>query len=134
VINSSQTSQAPDQTPVSTESRAATVAVAPPAPLAIDHQDQLQVSLLDQGVPQNLVDVVSKMSGALQGVGNGAGLLTQVLPPEGRNFIPQILAGANDALAKATGSVFWIMIVSGCAALILTLVLRDRELTQKQAR
>ncbi len=93
-------------------------------------QNQLPSSLADQGVPQQAIGLLLKLSGALQGVGDRAGLLSHLLPPPLRPLIPHILAGVDDAFAKAVGSIFWITLAAGSAALLFTLVLRDLELKQ----
>ena len=42
--------------------------------------------------------------------------------------MPRILAGANDAFARATGEILWLTLAAGRVALIFTLALRDVEL------
>ena len=96
------------------------------------YQDQLPKSLAAQGLPIPLVDTLAKLSQALQGVGVGGHLLARVLPASQANLIPQIVAGANDAIAKATGTVFWMTLITGLAGLVITLALRDRELKDVQ--
>jgi EmrB/QacA subfamily drug resistance transporter len=90
--------------------------------------DQLPKSLAAQGLPAPLVDLVAKLSQALQGVGAGDHVLARVLPASQQHLIPQIVAGANDAFAKATGAAFWMTLITGVVGLVLTLGLRDREL------
>jgi EmrB/QacA subfamily drug resistance transporter len=90
--------------------------------------NRLPQDLADQGVPQALIPQLVKLSGALQNVGNGRGLLEHILPAQLQPLIPKIIAGANDALALAIGDLFWITIVSGLLGLVFTLLLRDRPL------
>jgi len=93
-------------------------------------QSELPTSLRNQGVTQPLIDVLLKQAGVLQGVGNRAGLLAHVLPAQAHPLIPQILSGVNDAFAKSTGTVFWIALAAGGAALVVSLAIRDLELKQ----
>jgi MFS family permease len=93
-------------------------------------QNQLAHSVAQQSVPSDLVSVVSQLALGLQAVGNRSALLQQVLPPAGRTFIPAILAVANNAFATAIGGMFSLTVITGCAALVCTLLLRDRELTR----
>lgn len=92
------------------------------------YQEQLPKSLAAQGLPTPLVEMLAKLSQALQGVGAGGHLLARVLPASQQHLIPHIVAGANDAFAKATGTAFWMTLVTGVAGLVITLALRDREL------
>jgi EmrB/QacA subfamily drug resistance transporter len=89
---------------------------------------RLPANLSDQGVPQPLISVLVKYSGALQNVGNGRALLQQLLPGPEQALIPKVIAGANNALALAIGDLFWITIVSGVLGLACCLLLRDRPL------
>lgn len=93
-------------------------------------QSELPASLRNQGVPQPLIDILVKHAGVLQGVGNRAGLLAHVLPAQAHPLIPQILSGVNDTFGKSTGTVFWIALAAGGAALGVSLALRDLELKQ----
>jgi EmrB/QacA subfamily drug resistance transporter len=97
------------------------------------YQDQLPHSVSKQGVPAGIVDMVTELSTALEGIGNRSAFLSHALPPAGRTFIPQILAGANDAFATAIGGMFWMAIVAGCAALVCALLIRDVELKRRGA-
>jgi EmrB/QacA subfamily drug resistance transporter len=90
--------------------------------------NRLPQNLADAGVPQALIPQLSKLSGALQNVGNGRALLEHLLPAPAQPLIPSIIAGANNALALAIGDLFWITIVSGVLGLVFTLILRDRPL------
>jgi EmrB/QacA subfamily drug resistance transporter len=90
--------------------------------------NRLPDSLAQQGVPQQLIAPLVKLSGALQNVGNGRPLLEQLLPGPLHALVPKVIAGANDALALAIGDLFWITIVAGALGLVCTLVLRDRPL------
>jgi hypothetical protein len=97
------------------------------------YQNQLPQSVSEQGVPAGIVDMVTELSTALEGIGNRSAFLSHALPPAGRTFIPQILAGANDAFATAIGGMFWMAIVAGCAALVCALLIRDVELKRRGA-
>jgi EmrB/QacA subfamily drug resistance transporter len=89
---------------------------------------RLPANLSDQGVPQPLISVLVKYSGALQNVGNGRALLQHLLPLPEQALIPKVIAGANNALALSIGDLFWITIVSGVLGLACCLLLRDRPL------
>jgi EmrB/QacA subfamily drug resistance transporter len=89
---------------------------------------RLPANLTDQGVPQPLISVLVKYSGALQNVGNGRALLQHLLPGPAQALIPKVIAGANNALALSIGDLFWITIVSGVLGLACCLLLRDRPL------
>ncbi|MGH7763054.1 MAG: MDR family MFS transporter [Candidatus Dormibacteraceae bacterium] len=89
---------------------------------------RLPVNLAEQGVPQNLITQLVKLSGALQNVGNGRALLEQLLPGPLHTLIPKVIAGSNDALALAIGDLFWITVVAGILGLGFTLILRDLPL------
>jgi EmrB/QacA subfamily drug resistance transporter len=90
--------------------------------------NRLPDSLAQQGVPQQLIPQLVRLSGALQNVGNGRALLEQVLQGPLRALVPKVIAGANDALALAIGDLFWITIIAGALGLVCTLILRDRPL------
>jgi EmrB/QacA subfamily drug resistance transporter len=90
--------------------------------------NRLPTSLAEQGVPQQLIAPLLKLSGALQNVGNGRALLERLLPGQLEALVPKVIAGANDALALAIADLFWITIVAGALGLVCTLVLRDRPL------
>lgn len=92
------------------------------------YEDQLPKSLLTEGVPDPLVATIIKLSQTLQGIGAGNEVLARVLPAAQRHLIPQIVAGANDAFARATGAAFWMTLIAGLVGLLLTLGLGDREL------
>jgi EmrB/QacA subfamily drug resistance transporter len=94
--------------------------------------NRLPGNLAGQGVPQPLIAVLVKLSGALQNVGNGRALLERIIPAPEQALIPKIIAGANNALALSIGDLFWITIISGVVGLACTLMLRDRPL--KSAR
>src|SRR5207302_246525 len=98
--------------------------------------NRLPTNLADERVPQPLISQLVKLSGALQNVGNGRGLLEHVLPAQLQPLIPKIIAGANNAMALAIGDLFWITIVAGVLGLAFTLVLRDlplRSVAEMQA-
>jgi EmrB/QacA subfamily drug resistance transporter len=90
--------------------------------------NRLPVNLGDQGVPQQVVGELVKLSGALQNVGNGRALLEHVLPGPLQSLVPKVIAGANDALALSIGDLFWITIFAGVLGLACTLLLRDQPL------
>ena len=89
---------------------------------------RLPANLTEQGVPQPLISILVKYSGALQNVGNGRALLQHLLPGPEQALIPKVIAGANNALALSIGDLFWITIVSGVLGLACCLLLRDRPL------
>ncbi|HSS94018.1 MAG TPA: MDR family MFS transporter [Candidatus Dormibacteraeota bacterium] len=90
--------------------------------------NRLPTSLAEAGVPQPLIPVLVKFSGALQNVGNGRALLEQILQGPQRALIPKIMEGANTALALSIGDLFWVTVVAGALGLACTLLLRDRPL------
>jgi len=90
--------------------------------------NRLPANLAEQGVPQPLISILVKYSGALQNVGNGRTLLQHLLPAPEQALIPKVIAGANNALALSIGDLFWITIVSGVLGLACCLLLRDRPL------
>jgi EmrB/QacA subfamily drug resistance transporter len=90
--------------------------------------NRLPTNLAAEGVPQALISVLVKYSGALQNVGNGRALLQHLLPGPAQALIPKVIAGANNALALSIGDLFWITIVSGVLGLACCLLLRDRPL------
>lgn len=49
-----------------------------------------------------MIDALTRLSEVLQGVGNGSGILSHVLPPTERHPLPSILAGANDDFSSVT--------------------------------
>ena len=89
---------------------------------------RLPTNLAAEGVPQPLITILVKYSGALQNVGNGRALLQHLLPAQLQSLIPKVIAGANNALALSIGDLFWITIVSGVLGLAFCLLLRDRPL------
>jgi len=89
---------------------------------------RLPANLAEQGVPQPLISVLVKYSGALQNVGNGRALLQHLLPAPSQALIPKVIAAANNALALSIGDLFWITIISGVLGLACCLLLRDRPL------
>jgi hypothetical protein len=90
--------------------------------------NRLPVNLAAQGVPQQLIPELVKLSPVLQSVGNGRSLLERLLPAPAHALIPHIIAGANDALSLAIGDLFWITVAAGVLGLACTLALRDRPL------
>jgi EmrB/QacA subfamily drug resistance transporter len=98
--------------------------------------NRLPTNLAEEGVPQPLISQLVKLSGALQNVGNGRGLLEHFLPAQLQPLVPKIIAGANNAMALAIGDLFWITIVAGLLGLAFTLLLRDlplRSIAEMQA-
>lgn len=91
-------------------------------------QAQLPSALAARGVPSAVAGRLLTVSGALQGVGNGRGLLEHMLPPPLQPLIPRIVAGVNDAFAVSVGYMFWITLIAGSLAFLGTLALRDLEL------
>jgi EmrB/QacA subfamily drug resistance transporter len=89
---------------------------------------RLPVSLAEQGVPQQLIPQLQKLSGVLQSVGNGKPLLEQIFKGPLEPLIPNVIAGANDAMALAIGDLFWITVAAGVVGLICTLALHDLPL------
>ena len=92
------------------------------------YENQLPKSLAAQGIPPGLITALDKLSGVLQGVGNGQALLHSVFPPSAWPLIPQIIAGANDAFAQALAKSFFVTLIAGSVAFLLSLSLRDSQL------
>jgi EmrB/QacA subfamily drug resistance transporter len=92
------------------------------------YENQLPDSLAAQGIPPNLIPALDKLSGVLQSVGNGQALLHGVLPPSAWSLIPQIAAGANDAFSQALARSFFVTLIAGSVAFLLSLALRDSQL------
>jgi MFS family permease len=95
------------------------------------YHDRLPDSLAAQGLSPAVVGNLSRMSGALQGVGQGQALLHRVLSPDAVRLIPSIVAGADDALSRATGMAFSVALVAAFAAFVLTLLLRNSVLREQ---
>jgi len=93
-----------------------------------EFQNQLPNALSQEGIPAAIVSQLVRLSGVLQGVGNGAGLLNQTLPAQVKPLIPHIVTGVNNAFAAGVASLFWITLIAGSLAVLCTLLLRDREL------
>ena len=91
-------------------------------------QAQLPSALAVRGVPSAVSARLLSISGALQGVGNGRGLLEHMLPPPLQPLVPRIVAGVNDAFAVSVGYLFWITLIAGSLAFLGTLGLRTLEL------
>src|SRR5215831_14296299 len=92
------------------------------------YENQLPDSLAARGIPSDLIMALDKLSGVLQGVGNGQALLHSVLPPSAWPLIPQITAGANDAFSEAMAASFFATLIAGSIAFLLSLALRDSQL------
>ncbi len=95
---------------------------------ASSFSNQLPNSLAARGVPQQLVEQITRLGGALQGVGNVGSLLERALPAQLHPLIPNILAGINDAFAISVANLYWISLPAAGLALLCTLALRDLRL------
>ncbi|HUZ89383.1 MAG TPA: MDR family MFS transporter [Candidatus Acidoferrales bacterium] len=91
-------------------------------------QSKLPDTLAQHSVPEPVIAQLLKVSGALQGVGNGHGLLAKMLPAQLQALIPNIIAGVNQAFAVSVGYLFWITLFAGGLAVLGTLGLHDLEL------
>jgi EmrB/QacA subfamily drug resistance transporter len=89
---------------------------------------RLPQTLAAQGVPQQVIPQLVKLSELLQSVGNGKPVLEKIFVGPAQVLVPRIIAGANDAMALAIGDIFWLTVVSGVAGLVLTLLLADKPL------
>jgi EmrB/QacA subfamily drug resistance transporter len=92
------------------------------------YENQLAKSLAAQGIPSGLIPALDRLSGVLQSVGNGQASLHGVLPSSTWPLIPQIIAGANDAFSQALAESFFVTLIAGSAAFLLSLALRDSQL------
>jgi EmrB/QacA subfamily drug resistance transporter len=92
------------------------------------YQDQLPYSLAAQRIPPDLIPPLDKLSGALQAVGNGQALLHSALPHSAWPLVPQVTAAANDAFAHALARSFFVTLIAGSVAFLLSLALRDNQL------
>ena len=92
------------------------------------YENRLPDSLAARGIPSDLIMALDKLSGVLQGVGNGQPLLHSVLPPSAWPLIPQITSGANDAFSQALARSFFVTLIAGSVAFLLSLALRDSHL------
>ena len=95
---------------------------------ASSFSSQLPKSLTARGVPQQLAEQITRLGGALQGVGNAGSLLQHALPAQLHPLIPNILAGINDAFAISVANLYWISLAAAGLALLCTLALRDLRL------
>ena len=87
--------------------------------------NRLPHTLSAHGVPQLAIPTLVKYAELLQSVGNGRSVLEKTpLAP----LIPNIVAGANEALALAIGDLFWVTVIAGVLGLAFTLMLRDLPL------
>jgi EmrB/QacA subfamily drug resistance transporter len=89
---------------------------------------RLPNNLAQEGVPQQVIGQMMKLSGILQNVGNGKAVLQHLLPGSLQTLVPKVITGANNALALSIGDLFWITIFAGALGLICTLILRDLRL------
>ncbi|HET9781616.1 MAG TPA: MDR family MFS transporter [Candidatus Dormibacteraeota bacterium] len=89
---------------------------------------RLPQTLAANGVPQQLIPQLLKLSELLQSVGNGKPVLEKIFAGPAQVLIPHIITAANQALALAIGDLFWVTVISGVLGLIFTLFLRDRPL------
>lgn len=94
------------------------------------YTEQLPNSLAARGIPGPMIAGLEKLASVLQGVGNGQALLHGVLPRSAWPLIPQIIAGANDAFALALARSFYVTLIAGSAAFLLSLALRDLKLPE----
>jgi hypothetical protein len=94
------------------------------------YENQLPGSLAAKGIPPSLIPALDNLSGVLQGVGNGEALLHHLLPQSAWPLIPHIVAGANDAFAQALARSFFVTLIAGLAAFLLSLALRDSKLPE----
>ncbi len=92
------------------------------------YENQLPNSLAAKGIPSGLIPALDRLSGVLQSVGNGQALLHGVLPSSTWPLIPQIIAGANDAFSQALAKSFFVTLIAGSVAFLLSLTLRDSQL------
>jgi hypothetical protein len=92
------------------------------------YENQLPASLAAQGIPPHLIPALEKLSGVLQGVGNGQALLHTVLPVSAWPLIPQVVAAANDAFSQALAQSFFVTLIAGSLAFILSLALHNSKL------
>ncbi len=87
--------------------------------------NRLPQTLAAHGVPQLAIPTLVKYAELLQSVGNGRSVLEKTpLAP----LIPNIVTGANQALALAIGDLFWVTVIAGVLGLAFTLMLRDLPL------
>jgi hypothetical protein len=93
---------------------------------------RLPHTLAANGVPQQVIPPLLKLSELLQSVGNGKAVLEKVFAGPAQVLIPHIIKAANEALALAIGDLFWVTVVSGLLGLTFTLFLRDRPLRSAQ--
>ena len=89
--------------------------------------NRLPTNLAAEGVPQQLIPQVVKLSNLLQNVGNGRPVLEKLLSGQ-PDLVNKVIAGANNAFALAIGDLFWVTVVAGAIGLAFTLMLRDRPL------
>ena len=89
---------------------------------------RLPQTLAANGVPQQLIPQLLKLSELLQSVGNGKPVLEKIFAGPAHVLIPHIITAANQALALAIGDLFWVAVISGLLGLGFTLMLRDRPL------
>ena len=89
---------------------------------------RLPQNLAAQGVPQQAIPQLVKLSEVLQSVGNGRSILEHIFPGPAQPLIPKVIAAANDALSLAIADLFWITVIAGAVGFLFTLMLRDRPL------
>jgi MFS family permease len=92
------------------------------------YDTQLPHALAARGIPPHLTLELGRLSGILQGVGNGQAVLRGVLPPSAWPLIPRMTAGANDAFSQALAGSFTVTVITGSLAFLLSLALRDSQL------
>ncbi len=89
--------------------------------------NRLPTNLAAEGIPQQLIPQVVKLSNLLQNVGNGRSVLEKLLSGQPA-LVNKVIAAANNAFALALGDLFWVTVVAGALGLAFTLMLRDRPL------
>lgn len=89
---------------------------------------RLPQTLAANGVPQQAIPQLLKLSELLQSVGNGKPVLEKILAGPAQVLVPHVITAANQALALAIGDLFWVTVFSGVLGLTFTLMLRDRPL------
>ena len=95
---------------------------------AVAAREELLDAISELGFAGIYLKLRPKQANALQGVGNLAALLQQVLPAQLRPLVPDIVAAVHEAFTTAVANIFWTTLVAGALALVCTLVLRDVSL------
>lgn len=98
------------------------------------YQGQLPRSLAAHGIPVGLIPALDRLSGVLQGVGSGQTVLQSTLPPSSWPLITQIVAASNDAFAQSLATSFFVTVIAGLLALLMSLMLHDSRLSAEEAQ